>query len=116
MILRDRRGRPYKKHIADVRDIVLGCAAALGRPEAHGEVIQLGGPGAFAWDVAVPHLAKRLGVGYADVVLDGTPTYYEYDLSKARRLLGFEPQYDICRMIDDALAFRSGKDVGMVPN
>ena len=30
-------------------------------------------------------------------------------------MLGYAPQYDAMRMIDDAVAFREGKDIGVVP-
>ena len=115
VILKDPRGRPYKKHIADVRDIVHGCVSPLGNAKVAGETFQLAGPRAFTWDEAVPYLSERLGVPYVEAVLQGPPTFYEFDLSKARRLFGFRPQYDIIRMIDDALAFRRGEDIGILP-
>ncbi|MDA0746724.1 MAG: NAD(P)-dependent oxidoreductase [bacterium] len=115
VILKDTKGRPFKKHIADVRDIVHGCACALGKTDAAGEIIQLGAPSAFTWDEAIPHLSQRLNIPYIEAVSQGQVTHYEFDLSKARRLLGFNPQYDICRMIDDALAFRQGKNTDILP-
>jgi UDP-glucose 4-epimerase len=116
VVLKDGNGRPYKKHMADVRDIVHGCVCALDKPEAAGEAIQLAGPQAFTWDEAVPHLSERIGIPYIEAsVTDGPPTFYEFDLSKARRLLGFEPRYDVISMIDDALAFRRGEDIGVLP-
>ncbi len=113
VLLRDGNGRPYKKHMGDVRDIVHGCVCALDKPEAMGETFQLGGPSAFTTDEVAPYLSKALDIPYVDVRVAGTPTFYEYDLTKARTLIGFSPQYDIFRMIDDALAFRRGelKDV-----
>ncbi len=115
VVLRDENGRAHKKHIADVRDIVHGCLCAMGAPNAVGEVIQLGAPSAFTWDEAVPYLSEKTGIPYIEANVSGTPTYYEYDLSKARRLLGFRPQYDARRMIDDAIAFRAGDDIGVLP-
>lgn len=115
VLLKDTAGRPYKKHVADVRDIVAGCVCCLGRSEAAGEVIQLGGPGACAWDVAVPHLSRRTGIPYIEATLSGTPTHYEFDLTKARERIGFRPACDIVRMIDDAIAFRDGRDIGVLP-
>ncbi|MDP6777747.1 MAG: NAD(P)-dependent oxidoreductase [Candidatus Latescibacteria bacterium] len=115
VILRDEAGRAYKKHVADVRDIVGGCAAALGRSEVAGEAIQLAAPRAFTWDEAVPHLSDRLGVPFVEAEVAGVPTHYEFDLSKCRSLVGYEPAYDIIRMIDDALAYRRGEDIGVLP-
>jgi UDP-glucose 4-epimerase len=115
VLLRDRHGRPWKKHIADVRDIVHGCVSALGQPAAFGQIFQLAGPRPFTWDEAVPYLSERLGIPYIEAAVSGPPTFYEFDLSKPRELLGFRPQYDIRRMIDDALAFRRGEDIGVLP-
>jgi UDP-glucose 4-epimerase len=89
---------------------------ALGQPAAVGEVFQLAGPAPFTWEEAVPYMAERLGVPYLDVRLAGqVPTYYEFDMTKCRRLLGFEPQYDIFKMIDSAVAFRQGEPVDVIP-
>ena len=115
VVLKDRDGRPYKKHVADVRDIVQGCRLAMSAEGVSGETIQLAGPAPFTWDEAVTFLSGRLGIPYVETVLKGDPTFYEFDLSKARRLLGFKPRYDIRRMIDDALAYRRGGDIGVLP-
>ena len=115
VILKDEAGRPYKKHIADVRDIVHGCLCALEPPAAVGETFQLGGPGPFTWDEAIPYLSQRLDIPYLEARLSGAPTFYEYDISKAREKIGFQPQYDIFRMMDDALAFRAGQTIGVLP-
>lgn len=114
-VLKDADGRPYKKHIADVRDIVHGCLCALGKEQAAGEVFQLAGPRPFAWDEAVPLLAELLELPVVEVQSDGVPTFYEFDISKARRLLGFAPSCTIDRMFEDAHHFRRGQDIGVVP-
>ncbi len=115
VLLRDENGRPWKKHMGDVRDVVHGCVVALGKEPAFGQTFQLGAPKAFTWDEAVPHMSERLDIPFVDAPVSGTPTFYEYDLTKARTLLGFEPQYDIIRMIDDAVAFSRGEDIGVLP-
>jgi nucleoside-diphosphate-sugar epimerase len=105
LLARDAQGRSYKKHIADARDIVQGFLSALNKPPVFGQVFQLAAPRPFTWEEAIPYLATRLDRPYVDVRLVGqTPTYYEYDLTKSRTLLGFAPQHDIYSMIDDALA------------
>ncbi len=114
VVLKDSNGRPYKKHIADVRDIVQGCQCALEKSEAIGEAFQLAGPRPFTWDEAVPHLSEVLDISYTEVISPEVPTFYEFDLSKSRDLLNFQPQYDIIRMIDDAVAFRNGEEIGVL--
>ena len=116
LIARDENGRSYKKHIADVRDIVLGFLAALGKPAAIGETFQLAGPKPFTWEEAVPFLAQKLGVDYVDVQLaDNTPTYYEFDLTKGAHLIDYRPQFDIFKMIDSAIEFRQGTASDVIP-
>jgi len=88
----------------------------LAKKEALGETFQLAAPAAFTWEEAIPYLAKKLNLPWVEAKLAGaTPTFYEFDLSKGRRLLGYEPSYDIFRMIDEGLAIRSGMAVAVVP-
>lgn len=115
VVLRDEQGRAWRKHVSDVRDIVDGCLAALGKPGAIGQTFQLAGPAAFTWDQAVPYLSERLQIPYLDLSTGGVPTYYEFDLTKARQLIDFQPRYDIFRMIDDALAYERGENIGVLP-
>lgn len=114
VILTDEIGRPYKKHVADVRDIVGGCTAVLNQAMGSGHVIQLAAPEAFTWDAAIPLLSKGLDIEYVTVSLTGVPTYYEFDLSRAHSVLEFVPQFGIERMIDDALRFQRGEDIGLL--
>jgi nucleoside-diphosphate-sugar epimerase len=114
LIARDSTGRSYKKHIADVRDITVAFTAALNKPQVAGEVFQLGGPGPFTWEEAIPYMADKLGLDYVDVRLDGhVPTFYEFDLDKSVR--GYQPQYDIFRMIDSAIRVRQGQGPDAIP-
>jgi nucleoside-diphosphate-sugar epimerase len=116
LIARDRTGRSYKKHIADVRDITAAFTAALDKPQVVGEVFQLGGPGPFTWEEAIPYMAGKLGLDYVDLRLDGqVPTFYEFDLDKSVRLFGYHPQYDIFKMIDSAIRVRQGQEPEVIP-
>ena len=116
LIARDENGRSYKKHIADVRDIMLGFLSALGKPEAIGETFHLAGPTPFTWEETVPYLAEKLSVDYVDVRLaENTPTYYEFSLVKGARLIGYQPQFDIFKMIDSAIEFRQGVASDIIP-
>ena len=113
--LRDPTGLVYKKHVADVRDIVAGCLCAAGNETSYGEVTQLAGPRPFTWDEAVHHLSRRLDVPVVELTSDAVPTHYEYDLRKANDLLGFSPRYDVARMIDDAVSHRRGENSEVLP-
>ena len=116
LIARDEHGRSYKKHIADVRDIVQGFTDGLGKAGAIGQVFQLAAPTPYTWAETIPYLADKLGVEYVDVNLaDHTPTFYEFDMSKGQQRFGYQPRYDMFAMIDDAVAFRQGEATGVIP-
>lgn len=116
VIARDENGRTFKKHIADVRDIVAGFESGLGKPQAIGQVFQLAAPTAYTWEDAVPYLAERLSLPYVDLRLPGaTTTFYEFDLSKGAALIGYQPTVDIRTMIDDGLAFAKGEAAHVLP-
>ncbi len=116
LIARDESGRSYKKHIADVRDIVQGFTDALGKPAVAGQIFQLAAPQPYTWAETIPYLADKLGVPYVDVNLGGsTPTFYEFDITKGRQQFGYAPKWDIFRMIDDAAATRAGESGSVIP-
>ena len=60
-------------------------------------------------------MKKTMTAMLAAMLMAGTVSAEEFDLSKARRLIGFDPQCDIVRMIDEAIAFRNGQDIGVLP-
>lgn len=115
VLLLDDEGRPYRKHVADVRDIVHGCLCALGKERSFGQTYQLAGPSAFGWDDAVYRLTELLQIPFVEAQPGGIPTSYEFDLTKARREIGFAPEYDVVRMMVDALSHRRGEPIGVLP-
>ena len=116
LIACDGNGRAWKKHSVDVRDLAQAFEVALGNDATFGRTYQLAGPAPFTWDDAVPHLAKALGLTYLRADLAGIPpTFYEYDLSAARRDFGFDPKFDIHAMIDEAARYRAAGSDAIVP-
>ena len=116
VLLKDQRDRPFKKHIADVRDIVHGCLCALGKERALGETFQLAGPSPFTWDEVSYRLAELRHMPHVEATVKATPTFYEFNLRKAEEYLGFSPSYDIVRMMVDALNYQRGEDIGVLPH
>lgn len=112
----DERGRPYKKHVVDVRDLVHAFDAAAGRESTFGRLYQLAAPEPFTWDEAVPYLASVLNLPYSRVNLAGTnPTFYQYDLTAAGRDFGFSPRCTIEDTIDEAVRYVSGASGAIIP-
>ena len=114
LLSRNPDGRPFRQVYADVRDIVQGLVLTLERDEAVGEVFNLGGAALFDWSEAVPYLAERFGLGYADARRPDW-NYFELDLTNIKQKLGFEPQHDLASILDAAEAMRRGEDVGIIP-
>lgn len=116
LIAQDEDGKPYQKHIVDVRDMVPGMVCGLNNEQAIGQIFHLAGPEAFTWDVAVPHLAEALGLTYGEArLVEQAPTDYAFDLTKSRDILGFQPQYDILAMIDSGMQIRNGISEEVIP-
>ena len=108
VIARDKNGRSYQKHILDVRDLVQAFQVAIGKTRSIGEVFQLAAPTPFVWETTIPYLAQALGMEYIDLrLLEQTPTFYQFDLSKSKERIGYQPQCDIFNTIDYALDYRS---------
>lgn len=113
-IPRDPKGNPWTWHVTDVRDAVQAIVLSLLRESANGRTFNVAGPKPARWDEVVKHLCARLDEDYAEVTIPNL-WHFEFDLSQAKEHLGYAPEYSPERMIDDAVAFRDGKDIGVIP-
>lgn len=111
------RGPDYRswcEHHVDVRDLIQGILLCLERDEAVGQAFNLAGPEPSSWEVAVKLIAEMTGQPYYERMIRNF-WGYEIDTTKARKMLGYAPEYDLRRMIRDALDYRDGKDLGLFP-
>jgi nucleoside-diphosphate-sugar epimerase len=111
----DRHGRPWKKQMIEVREIVHAYDKAVGNPNTFGNVYQLASREPFTWDTVVPYIAEKTGAPVTRVNLPMNPTYYEYDLSAAKKDFGYNPTMSIEEMIDDALRFKQSGSGEIIP-
>jgi nucleoside-diphosphate-sugar epimerase len=95
-----------------VRDVVEGIVLAFEKETAIGEIFNLFAAEATTWEAAVRYIHAQLGRPLIELSL---PIAWAFrgDITKARQLLGYNPQYDFRRMIDDAIAFAQGQDIGV---
>jgi nucleoside-diphosphate-sugar epimerase len=105
----DRNGRPWKKHNLEVREILGAFEKLVGRENTFGRTYQLASREPFTWDHVVPYLAKRLDLPFSRFNVPLNPTFYEYDLTSARRDFGYAPTLSVQQMIDDAMETRVGR-------
>ncbi|MBI1923395.1 NAD(P)-dependent oxidoreductase [Candidatus Poribacteria bacterium] len=114
LLSRNPDGRPHKEHFCDVRDIVQGLVLGIEKDAAIGQEFTLGGAALFVWDEVIPYLSDRYGLDYVEARLP-TPNSFEFDLSKIKNLLGYQPQHDLKSILDTAEAIRRGEDTEVIP-
>ena len=81
-----------------------------------GETFQLAGPRPFARNEVSYRLVELLKIPHVEAQAGGSPTFYGFDSSKAQQYIGFGPNYDVVRMIVDAMSYEIGEDVGLLPH
>ncbi|MHB8897131.1 MAG: NAD-dependent epimerase/dehydratase family protein [Thermoguttaceae bacterium] len=98
-------GSAGKRHIVGIKDVVQSILLAIGNPTAIGEAFNVSGPSPFAYDVLANYVAEKLDL---PVVRFEVSEFNDFciELSKSRSVLGYHPEYDIFRIVDDALQFR----------
>jgi nucleoside-diphosphate-sugar epimerase len=98
-------GRPFVRHIVGIGDVVQSFLLALGNPAAVGETFHIAGPAAFSYDVLARHTADKLDLPVVNFTCrEGHD--FQIDITKARTVLGYQPQWDALRIMDDAIAWR----------
>ena len=115
IVAADRHGRPWKKHFVEVRDIIHAYENAVDVPATFGKTYQLASSEPFRWEVMIPYLAEKLNAPYTTVNLPITPSYYEYDLSAAKRDFNYAPTLSLSDMIDEAISHRQTGRGSIIP-
>jgi nucleoside-diphosphate-sugar epimerase len=105
-------GPAYKRHIGEVRDVARACARSLETEQGIGEAFIIMSE-VLHYDEGVRHLAEVSGMGYAAVPFPRAD-FYEYDLTRTRDILGFQPAYDGPRMLEDAWRHQQGEEIGVI--
>jgi nucleoside-diphosphate-sugar epimerase len=98
-------GSAGKRQIVSIKDVVRSVMLAIGNPTAIGEAFNVSGPAPFSYDVLADYVAEKLDL---PVVRFEVGEFHDFciDMSKSRSVLGFNPEHDIFRIVDDALQFR----------
>ncbi len=103
--LRHPDGRPMLRHIVAVEDCVQAFLLALQREAIEGQTFLIAMTDPFDYVEAAHYLAQRLGIDVIELV-DPVGQDFCIDTTKARYVLGYQPRFDIRRLIDHALTFR----------
>ncbi|MEZ4619154.1 MAG: NAD(P)-dependent oxidoreductase [Caldilineaceae bacterium] len=110
----DSDGNSWGLPFTDVRDTVDGITRVLDSPDAVGQAFNLVGPAATSFVNVAKLIAANSDRPYLEVKM---PFLWWFNISnaKARSILGYVPRYTFPDMIESALAFRRGEDIGVVP-
>ncbi len=103
-ILTDASGTPYYRHIVQIDDVMQAFGRAIGNPSAIGESFNIAGPAAFDYRVAADYLAEKMDLPTIEIPCPGYHSF-AINITKARTMLGYDPQYDFFAMADSALEY-----------
>lgn len=110
----DQNGISWGLPFTDVRDTVEGTLLVIDSPDAIGDVFNLVGPTPTALVAAAKLIAEHTDRPYIEVEM---PFLWWFNVAnnKARSILGYQPQYDFPDMVEGAVAYRRGENIGVVP-
>jgi nucleoside-diphosphate-sugar epimerase len=95
-------------HVSDPEDIAQGIVLAVERRQsAQGGIYNLAGPAPFRYLEVIEKLARDLGVPWGSAPVKGSEPY-ELSIERARKVLGYDPQFPIERMLEQAARKHSG--------
>lgn len=110
----DPDGVSWGLPFTDVRDTVRGTILVLESSSALGGIFNLVGPTSTDLVPAAHLIAAKTDRPYLEVKM---PFLWHFSVAnnKARSNLGYQPLYDFSDMVESALAFQKGEDIGVVP-
>lgn len=106
VLARNENGRPFQMHITDTRDMVAGILLALDHPDAAGGIFNLGADKPVDFSELLPRMAALTGLPIVTVDFPGAGVYYHTSNERIRNTLGFEAQWTMDRMLDEAATAR----------
>lgn len=102
VLARNAAGKPFRMHITDTRDMVKGLLLALESDRAAGGIFNLGATNPVDFAQALPAMAEITGLPVVTVDLPGAGVDYQTSNARIRETLGFEPEWTIDRMLQEA--------------
>lgn len=101
-ILLDAEGRPLRRHIVHIDDVMQAFGKMIDNPAAAGKAFNIASPEAFDYREAAEYLSSKTGIPTIEIPC---PKYhsFEIDISRAREELGYAPENDFKRMADRAI-------------
>lgn len=107
-ILLDATGQPLKRNFVHLDDLVSAMLAVIDNPAAHQQLFNIAMTRPVDYAEAAAHLERTRGLRGVRIE---TPFHSNtLDNAKARQLLGWEPAYDLAKLIDEAFNYQRAPD------
>ena len=107
-LLKDADGRPLKRNFVHVDDLVEAILAAIGNPRARRQLFNISMDRPVDYGELADYLARTRGLDSIEI-----PSRFHsnwMDNSKAKYLLGWQPAYDLERLVDQAWEYERADD------
>jgi nucleoside-diphosphate-sugar epimerase len=105
-LLQDADGRPLKRNFVHVDDLVSAILAAIDNPRAKRQLFNISMDRPVDYGELAAYLARTRGLDSIEI-----PSQFHsnwMDNSKAKQLLGWQPEYDLERLVDSAWEYERG--------
>jgi len=98
-------GKPCIRQVVGIKDVVQSIMLAIDNPVTLGEAFNVSGPAPFSYHIMAKRISEKLGL---PIVEFENQEFHDFciDLSKSRSVLGYDPEYDIIKIVDEAIKFR----------
>lgn len=107
-LMMDASGNSIKRNFVHVNDLVSAMLLALDAPSARQETFNICMDEPVDYQEVAAHMASTRGLPSVDIKTDFSSTWL--DNSKAKFLLGWRPEYDTVRLVDEAWDYRRSED------
>jgi len=105
-LLKDAGGRPLKRNFVHVDDLVSAIVAAIDNPRTKRQLFNISMDRPVDYGELAAYLARTRGLDSTEI-----PSQFHsnwMDNSKAKYLLGWQPEYDLERLVDSAWEYERG--------
>jgi UDP-glucose 4-epimerase len=107
-VLLDSDGQPIQRNFVHVEDLVTAILSSIDHPKAHQELFHICMDEPVNYRVVADHLKATRDLDSVDIETTFHSTWL--DNTKAKFLLGWRPQYDLARLVDEAWDYERHDD------
>ncbi len=107
-LLKDADGRPLKRNFVHVDDLVSAILAAIDNPRTKRQLFNICMDRPVDYGELAAYLARRRGLDSIEIPSGFHSNWM--DNSKAKYLLGWQPEYDLERLVDSAWEYERGAE------